>query len=1267
MLTKKSRARRVVYSIAVLFFALVVHAQTQTDETAVKNKMIGVSNRIGVSPADITNALISKTYTDKSSGIQYIYLQQTYKNIPVYNSIKTIAFKGNQLVYSSGKFIQKPVQVTEDAQPLVEPADAIQKAASHLHIAVDKNMVPAQHKEFDGSKKHLFFSALKMAKRDIEVKLYWVADSLNNLHLAWNVNIDVAGSPDWWNVRVDAKTGRIINKNNWTTYEQPHQTNGKKQSTNGYKNQPSPYAAPPNNVTNASYYVIPFPAENVTVKSFTAVTNPWEMAGANNNATTYGWNYDGATSYNISRGNNVYAYDDSANKNAPGSVATSLTPLPDLSFLFTPDFTKSTSLSNNKSAAITNLFYWNNLMHDVMYQYGFDEAAGNFQTDNMNRGGLGNDPVLAEAHDGSGLDNANFTAPDDGNSGRMQMYLWNTLPLSFVINKPAALAGNYSSVESAFSTANKLINVGPISDSIALYTVDTLACSSTLSANVKGKIALIYRGSCNFTNKVMNAQNAGAVAVVMVNIQGSALITMSGTNDTITIPAVMISYEDGTAISNSIKTGNTVTATLTGAPLLDGDFDNGIMCHEYGHGVSHRLTGGNASCLSNSEKPDEGWSDYFGLMMTQNWTATHLSDSAKSRSIGTYVLGESVNSSGIRTYPYSTNMTVDPHTYTDLSSNGEVHYIGETWCSALWDMTWDIIKQEGSINSNIYDANGTGGNVIALKLVIEGEKLQPCNPGFLDARDAIIAADSILFNGRHKCTIWNAFARRGMGISAVQGSSDNTNDQTAAFDVPVLRLHTDSLPAVNDQFTTKLTVNCECGLPQSGYQLIDTIPAGFTLLNIQPQATLHDSTVVWDASNFTALGQTNVYSLTLTPNPAKGCTEDTIIYDDRETHTSGGFASVTATGTTGWTVSTTRAYSLPRSWHAPDPETVSDFSLMSNAFTPTGFSVLSFHHRFITEADADGGMIDISINNGASWISAAPLFFRNGYNGNIYPYNPADSSYGATPMPSFTGSSKDTGFIQSFINLSSFAGKTIKVRFRMYTDLDNSGTGYDGWYVDDITVTNGCGGLQHIGLYNNLNNIIGNAVVGDFNIDSNGVVLPLFGDFTAVSVHNISALLRWTTLSEAGATNFIIERSGDSITYTTLATAALQGADSNYTYTDYSPDGGTNYYRIRMVNNNGNTVATSVVRSVLFRRNSSGITLIPNPAVNRTTVLIDASFNAAAIAVFDMAGRQVLRATLPNGATFYVMNTAGLSTGMYIIKIVSASGQVKNVKLMVMK
>src|SRR5690606_1613305 len=97
------------------------------------------------------------------------------------------------------------------------------------------------------------------------------------------------------------------------------------------------------------------------------------------------------------------------------------------------------------------------------------------------------------------------------------------------------------------------------------------------------------------------------------------------------------------------------------------------------------------------------------------------------------------------------------------------------------DLNWALIDEYG------FDPNvktGTGGNNIAMSLVIEGLKLTSCEPGFIDARDGILAADELLYNGDNACLIWEVFANRGLGLSADQGDSDDRTDQVEAFDTP---------------------------------------------------------------------------------------------------------------------------------------------------------------------------------------------------------------------------------------------------------------------------------------------------------------------------------------------------------------------------------------------------------------------------------------------------------------------------------------------------
>jgi len=151
--------------------------------------------------------------------------------------------------------------------------------------------------------------------------------------------------------------------------------------------------------------------------------------------------------------------------------------------------------------------------------------------------------------------------------------------------------------------------------------------------------------------------------------------------------------------------------------------------------------------------------------------------------MGSYLRNQPITGNGIRPAPYSRSFTVNNFTFgaTNNQSISQPHGIGFVWASMLWDMTWDMIDVYG-FNPNFF--TGNGGNNKALQLVVDGLKLQPCNPGFVDGRNAILEADLLANNSDNKCLIWRAFARRGLGVSASQGSSTNRFDQIEAFDIP---------------------------------------------------------------------------------------------------------------------------------------------------------------------------------------------------------------------------------------------------------------------------------------------------------------------------------------------------------------------------------------------------------------------------------------------------------------------------------------------------
>ena len=294
---------------------------------------------------------------------------------------------------------------------------------------------------------------------------------------------------------------------------------------------------------------------------------------------------------------------------------------------------------------------------------------------------------------------------------------------------------------------------------------------------------MINRGNCPFVEKVKNAQNAGAIAVIVINndvANPDQMIIMAGADSTITIPAISVTYNFGQALLAQMALGNVNLTIKDDVPFVnsDGDFDNGVIAHEYGHGISTRLTGGpNTNCLGNAEQMGEGWSDWFALMLQMKAG----DNPADKRGIGTFLVGQTIDGDGIRTHPYSADMSINPFTFANTNVEAVPHGVGSVWATMLWDLAWAYVDKYGFDPDKF---NGTGGNNKVMRLVLDGLKLQPCGPTFISGRNALIAADQATTGGEDYCLIWEVFARRGLGVNASSGSATNSTDQVQDFTVP---------------------------------------------------------------------------------------------------------------------------------------------------------------------------------------------------------------------------------------------------------------------------------------------------------------------------------------------------------------------------------------------------------------------------------------------------------------------------------------------------
>lgn len=557
-------------------------------------------------------------------------------------------------------------------------------------------------------------------------------------------------------------------------------------------------------------------APKVTLIASNGLMDPWLADGA---TTTTGNNtdacidvFDSPTSALVTTPADVVTNTCLA---ATGDIRPPTTSANTFDYTLAPD--EDPSHENARNAAAVSLFYINNWLHDWWYPHGFNEEAGNAQTDNYGRGGEDGDPIRAQGQDASGRNNANMGTPADGSSPTMQQYLFDGPVVGFT-RQTAPATIDYVFGAAAFgpdeydvpATTVVLADDGAapsltdgcgqatmVPDPSGLGLVPT-TLPPVPDPALSGLIVLIDRGSCNFTTKARWAQLSGAAAMVVVNNSGGEPISMGNadlpidvpvpslpapvppiqgnTNATYTIPSVMIRKADGDAIKALLAAGTPVQMALHKEPAidLDGTLDNQIVGHEFFHYVHHRLTD---SSNQQSSAMSEGWGDISAFMLSARPEDVMVPGNDEWQ--GAYGLaGYVVNGfySGIRRAPYSTTMATNGYTLKHLSdgevtpdggpgtSNSEVHNAGEIWANQMWEC------YAGLLNRHPFPVARTRMK----DYIIGGLKGTPADATFVEARDAILAAAKAADNCDYLICA-NAFAKRGAGPAAVAPERDSTD------------------------------------------------------------------------------------------------------------------------------------------------------------------------------------------------------------------------------------------------------------------------------------------------------------------------------------------------------------------------------------------------------------------------------------------------------------------------------------------------------------
>lgn len=1010
---------------------------------------------------DVADVKVVREYRTKHNGVTHVWVQQQHHGIPVFNGLFGLHVKPNgEVVHLGHRFVNDLGNRTNTDLPSLSAAKALEMAM--VNLGFTGFPVPALRSKIN--EQNLVFEGGSISRNDIPVSAAYVLANNGTVRLSWQMVIDQANTPDLWTITVDAQTGTISTKLNHTTYCQlghGHRGGGAdecaattQQSTVNAK------PATPNAqqsvmdelLVDEKYNVFALPLESPIHGNRSVVTNP-----ADAQASPYGWlDTNGATGadYTYTRGNNVWAFDDSPSDDTPDpSESADGSATLEFDFPFDPNAEPTT----NKLSAITNLFYMNNMIHDVFYRYGFDEESGNFQANNYGNGGLGNDEVYAQAIDGSGTDNANFSTPADGGHGRMQMYVWNRAGGKIVnVNGPGAVIGNYGGASSDGNGWGAPITTTPVTGDVVFVTDGSasasLGCNPPVN-DVAGKIVMVDRGECEFGLKALNVQEAGGIACIICNFEDATVGMAAGAvGGQVTIPAVMMKKSDCDLLRQYAGAGLNISIGLpnvSGPLQRDGDFDNGIIAHEFHHGISNRLTGTGAACLGNTEQMGEGWSDWAGLILT----VEPGDQGSDKRGIGTYALYQETDGQGIRRYPYSTDMTIAPLTYSAVPSSAVPHGVGEVWSNMIWDLYWAMVEKYG------WDAdinNTTSGNHRAVQLVVDGMKFQPCNPGFIDGRDAIMAADIVNYDGVDTCLISSVFARRGLGYFASQGDSGSAGDGIENFDpiptcIKELKIKkVTSTPTVEpgDNVSFEITVTNHKDAAATNVVVTDELPAGLTLVSASDGGTVVGGEVRWDLGT---MQSGNVKTLTYTAKSAAGIGSNRYFRDllDDELEW---YSNIVDPATGEIFIHQTDVVhpgSGTGAWAGRNVAIASDYVLETTLnLTVSGSKpALRFWHQYETEAGVDAGFLEVKdLADPLEQWQRLPKekTIRGGYDGGV--------QYATFAIPFLYGfSGNSNGWKQSYFDLSDFAGKNITFRFRFGSDLADAPVN-GAWYIDEVEV-----------------------------------------------------------------------------------------------------------------------------------------------------------------------------------------------------------------------
>jgi MYXO-CTERM domain-containing protein len=494
----------------------------------------------------------------------------------------------------------------------------------------------------------------------------------------------------------------------------------------------------------------------------------------------------------------------------------------------------------------------------------------------------------------------------------------------------------------------------------------------------------------------------------------------------------------------------------------------------------------------------EGWADFHALLMmvregdinvpsNANWNGVYAMSEYATRGIspdpaffgirrGAYSVDETKNALRFRHIMDGVPLP-DTTPFAPGGANSQVHNSGEVWASTLWECYVALLRahpfQQAQNRMKSY--------------IVNGYKLTPPAPTFLEARDAILAA-AYANDPADGLRLWEAFARRGMGVGAVapdrfspnhagvvesyktgvdvvlvsasfedtgSGDADGILDNGETGNITITVSNTGSAPAKS---TSATVVSTTPGVTvrNRGTVTFPEIPVGGTVKASVPVSVTGASQA--QRVDFIIAIRDDGQAL---PGDKVGELAFKVHYDEKP------LASTTETVEASdknlpWAPSFDPALAidvfepvefpdLNRALFGPSLSAASDIRLMTpelEVSTTQPFSI-TFSQSYDFEVDLfganyDGAVIELSENDGQTWVDIGESAY-NGvlaqYDGNLNPLAGRRAFVGTTPgFPAFTSTTLNLG--------NTYAGKTVRIRFRIGTD---NSAAFTGWVLDNLS------------------------------------------------------------------------------------------------------------------------------------------------------------------------------------------------------------------------